>query len=139
MAHPLENFGSGGGAADVPVLDFRVGADDEEVGGGIDAAVYGAGGEYDDVACVDSDGLAALSAEDEVGLAGGEAQDFVCGGVVMMEVVDAVAPLWRPAIGGEEALHRVREIGPDRKGVAIEERQPDLVFTDQYSMNTSKV
>src|SRR6266481_3626364 len=101
---------------------LRVGADDEEVGGGLDAAVAGARRESDDIAGVDGDRLAAFSAEDEVGVAGGEAQDFVRGGVVVVEVVDAVAPLRGPAVGGEEALHGVGEgvrwIGAGWKGVA---------------------
>ena len=50
-----------------------VGADDEEVAGGRDAAVAGAGGEYEDIARVNSDRFAAFSAEDEVGVAGCEA------------------------------------------------------------------
>ena len=44
VAHALEDFGSGGGAADVPVFVRWIGADDEEVVGGFDAAVTGAGG-----------------------------------------------------------------------------------------------
>ena len=110
MAHALENFGSGGGAADIPVFVLWVGADDEEVCGGLDAAVASAGGEYEDIACVHGDRFAAFSAEDEVGVAGGETQNFVRGGVVVVKVVYAVAPLRRPAVGGEESFHCVGEI-----------------------------
>src|SRR5438874_10518149 len=42
------------------------------------------------------------------------------GGVIVVKVVDAVAPLWRPAVGGEEAFHFVREIIAAWKGVAVE-------------------
>src|SRR5437879_10386199 len=110
-----------GGAADVPVFVLGVGADDQEVGGGLDAAVASAGGEYEDIAGVDGDGFAPFSAEDEVGVAGGESQDFVRGGVVVVKVIDSVAPLWRPAVGSEEALHFVREITACWKGVAVEQ------------------
>lgn len=44
VAHALENFVGGGSAADVPVFVRRVGADHEEVVGGREAAVAGAGG-----------------------------------------------------------------------------------------------
>ena len=65
VAHAFEDFRGGSGAADVPVFVLGVGADDEEVVGGSDAAVAGAGRENDDIARVDGDMLAAFSAEDE--------------------------------------------------------------------------
>ena len=43
-AHAFEDFWGGGGAADVPMFVSWIGADDEEVIGGFDAAVSGAGG-----------------------------------------------------------------------------------------------
>ena len=74
---------------------------------------------------MDGDRLAAFSSEDEISVAGGEAQDFVRGGVVVVEVVDAVAPLRGPAVGGEEMLHGVGEgvrwIWAGWKGVTVEE------------------
>lgn len=120
MAHALENFGSGGGAADIPVFVRWVSADDEEVCGGLDAAVASPGGKYEDVACVHGDRLAAISAEDEVGVAGREPQNFVRSGVIVMKVVYAVAPLRRPAVGGEESFHCFGEIVASWKGVAVE-------------------
>ena len=113
--------GVGGGAADVPGLVGWVGADDEEVGRGGEAAVAGAGGEDGDVAGADDDlaagGLAGCgvgvgwAAEDEVRGAGGEAEDLVGGGVEVVEVVDAVAPLRGPAVLLEGALHDGGEVG----------------------------
>ncbi len=105
VAHALEDLRGGGGAADVPVLVGRVGSDDEEVVGGGEAAVASTGREDEDVAGLDGDGFPSFAAEDEIGVAGSEAEDLVRGGVVVVEGVDAVAPLRRPAVGGEEALH----------------------------------
>jgi hypothetical protein len=121
LAHALEDFGSGCGAADVPVFVGWVSADDEEVIGAFDATVAGAGGEYENIARLDGDRFAAFAAEDEVGVAGAESQDFVRGGVVVVKVVDSVAPLWRPAVGSEEVFHFVREIIVCWKGVAVEQ------------------
>ena len=107
MTHALEDFGGRGGAADVPMFVLGVSADYEKVVGGRDAAVTGAGGEHEYVACVYGDGFAAFSAEDEVGVARGKAKDFVRSGVVVVEGVDTVAPLRRPLVGGEEPFHGV--------------------------------
>src|SRR3984957_5227770 len=106
VAHALEDLRGGCGGADIPVFVLRVGADDQKVVRCGDAAVAGASWKDGDIARVDGDGLATFSAENEVGMATGKAKDFVCGGVVVVEVVDAVAPLRRPSVSGEEPLHR---------------------------------
>jgi hypothetical protein len=85
LLHALEDFWGGSGAADVPVFAYGIGADDEEVVGGGDAAVSGAGGEDKDVASLDGEGWATFSAEDDSCVAGGDAEDFVCVGMVMVE------------------------------------------------------
>ena len=72
-AHSLEDFGCGSGAADIPVFVLRVGADDEEVVGSIDAAVACSGGENGDVASVNGDWFATFASEDEVGVTRSEA------------------------------------------------------------------
>ena len=79
MAHAVKGFGGGGAAADVPVFVFRVGADDEEVVGGGDSAVAGSSGEYKDIARLHSEMLATLSAKDQVSMASGESENFMCG------------------------------------------------------------
>ena len=43
------------------------------------------------------------------------------GGVIVVEVVDAVAPLRGPTVGGEEVLHCVCEIVACWEGAAVEE------------------
>jgi len=133
--------GVGGGAADVPGFAGWVGADDEEVGRGGEAAVAGAGGEDGDVAGADDDlaagGLVGCgvgvgwAAEDEVRGAGGEAEDLVGGGVVVVEVVDAVAPLRGPAVLLEGALHHGSKIRRVRiKRLAVEQHRQRGVVGD---------
>ncbi len=132
--HAGQGLRVGGGAADVPVLVGRVGADDEEVGGAGELAVADAGGEKEDVAGAEGElaagrwasllsGLGAVwgAAEDEAGLASGEAQDLMRGGVVVVVGVDAVAPLGRPAVGGEEGLHAGGGVACGGDGGAVEQ------------------
>lgn len=70
---------------------------------------------------MDGDGFAAFSAENELSVASGKAQNFVGGGVIVVEVVDAVAPLRRPSVGGEEVLHRGGKVIALWRSVAIEQ------------------
>ena len=90
---------------------LRVGPDDEEVVGGGDAAVAGAGGKNEDVAGVNCDSLAPFAAEDKISVASCEAEDLMCGRVVVVERVDAIAPLGRPSVGRKDALHVGSEVG----------------------------
>lgn len=116
----------GGGAADVPVLAGWIGADNEEVGGAGELAVAGAGGKKEDVAGAEGELAAGRqtfpgAAEDEAGFAAGKAEDFVGGGVEVVKGVDAVSPLRRPAIGGEEGLHAGGGVACGWHGGAVEQ------------------
>jgi hypothetical protein len=93
-----------GGAADIPLLIGRIDADDEKIGGGREAAVAGVGGEHGDVADVDGDFVAVFASEHQVRGARDEAEDLVRGRVVVVKVVDAVAPLRRQSVAGEDGL-----------------------------------
>jgi hypothetical protein len=57
-AHAIEDLCCGGGAADIPVLAGWIGADDEEIIRGRDAAVAGSGGKYEDVPGASGDDVA---------------------------------------------------------------------------------
>lgn len=129
MAHALDGGGVGGGAEEVPLLAEGVGAADEEVRGGGDAAVSGAAGEDGDVAGADGDFTAAreFAAEDELGFAGGEGEDLVRGGVVVMEGVDAVAPGGLPAVAADELFKALCEFALAAEELAIEEDGQALV------------
>ncbi len=126
VGHAVEGVGGGSGAADIPELAGGVGADDEEIGAGAEAAVTCASGESDDVSGAQGEIATAGSgaAERDVDLTGGDTEDLVGGGVEMMKGVDAVAPLRRPAGGVEGAFHGGGEggwIGRWGEGAAIEE------------------
>jgi hypothetical protein len=57
----LEDLSGRGGAADVPVFSGRIGADDEEVVRGGDAAVAGSGGKYSDITGTNGDSGSVLA------------------------------------------------------------------------------
>jgi hypothetical protein len=50
---------------------------------------------------------------------GGEAEDFVRGGVVVVEGIDAVAPLRRPAVAVEEGFAGRGGVAAGGEGAAI--------------------
>ena len=79
----------------------RIRTDDEKIRTALQPAVAGAGGQHNYVASLHCDLVSIGSAQHEAGVAGGESQYFMRGGVVMMKVVDAVAPLGRPAVSQE--------------------------------------
>jgi hypothetical protein len=110
------------------VLAGRVGAYDEEVIGGRDAAVAGSRGKHGDIPGADGDGGSLLPAEHDLGVPCGEAENLVSGGVIVVKVVDAVAPLWGPAVAGEELLHLLSEAGSDGKDLAVEEYGEGVVW-----------
>lgn len=109
------------------MLVLGIGSDDEEVLRGGDAAVASSGGEDEDISGVDGDRLASFAAEDEVGVAVGEAQYLVGGGVVVVEGVDPVAPLGRPSVGGEGALHLTGQVDVGFERASIEQNRKRAV------------
>jgi hypothetical protein len=64
----------------------------------------GARGQDGDVAGGYFQLLAAVAAEADTGVATGDAEHFMHGGVVVQIIVDAVAPHRAPAIGAEQSL-----------------------------------
>jgi hypothetical protein len=102
MAHALESSGIGCGAADVELLARRIGADDQEIRRGGETAMTRAGRQEDDVACADEDLASAFAAEEKTRRASDKAEDFVSGGVIVVEVIDTVAPLRWPPVTFEE-------------------------------------
>src|ERR1035437_93876 len=122
MVHSFDVRVGGCCAADVPVLAGWIGAYDQEIGAAAEVAVAGAGGEHYNIACLYRKLMAVFAAEDEAGVGGGGSQNFVCRGVVVMEVVNPIAPLRRPAVAGEGGLeYRRRVHACDNEGVPIDE------------------
>ena len=105
VAHAFQRCGVGRLAADVPGFAFGIGADDQEVRAGGDAAVAGAGRQDQHIAGADGYGPAALAPEDQVAFAAGEAENFVGGRMEVVEVVDSVALLRGPAVVLKGSFH----------------------------------
>jgi hypothetical protein len=84
-----------------------IGTDNEEVVRGGDAAMACTGGEDGDISGANGHGCSLLSPKHDLRVAGGESQNFVRSGVIVVEVEDAVTPLRRPAVLCEEAFHDV--------------------------------
>ena len=80
-----------------------------------------------DVSGVDGESSSLLSAKHNFGAPGSEAKNLVRGRVVMMEGVDTVAPLRRPAVLCEDALHDIGEIGCNAEGLAVEKHAKGAV------------
>ena len=59
------------------------------------------GRQKQDVASMNGELVSAFPAQDQSGLTAGEAKDLMRRGVVVVEGVDAVSPLWRPAVSQE--------------------------------------
>jgi hypothetical protein len=92
-AHPVERCRRRRSAADVPGLVRRIRANHEKIRAGFDFAVPGSSWEDGYISGLDGNCVAALSTQHDPGVAGCEAEDFVGGRVVVMEIVDAIPPL----------------------------------------------
>ena len=114
------------GAAQIPVGTAGIGADHDKAVLGREAAMADAGGDHDGIAGRDLDGGTARATELHARAAGGDAEHFVRGGVIVVEGIDAVDPGVAPSVRREQILDVLRVAG--REGVAIEdERQARVV------------
>src|SRR4051812_6661160 len=83
-------------------------AHDAEIFTRRDQLVRGARGQYEHVAAREADALSEWPAELQARSARVAAQHFMGGAVIVVIVVDAVAPATRPAVAGECLLDRAR-------------------------------
>jgi len=128
-----------GGAAYVPVLIWREGSDHKKIGSRCDATMPGSARQYGYVSRKDLYGGSTIAAENQRRGPGGESQDLVRGGVVMVKTVDSVAPLGRPAVmeeklfemrGGVIAVRR--DDGPIKQdGQVVVVRHPSVLLEPQ--------
>ena len=110
------------------MLIGRVGADNQEIVTGFKVAVTGSGGEDGYISGLDGDLAPVFSAKHQTGVAGREAEDFMGSGVIVVEIVDAVAPLRRPAVTLEDLLEDGCGIGiAGSDGGAVEQDGETLV------------
>ena len=77
MQHFCLSLRSRRGSANVPMLLWRVRANDQEVGAGMVAAMAGSSRQYSNIACVDLDLVTVFAAEHQAGASCGEAKDFM--------------------------------------------------------------
>ncbi len=92
------------GADQSGFLAVGVGPDDLEVRRRAEALVPGAGGEDDDIAHGDMEFLTLFPAEEQGGIAPGDAEDFVVVRVEMVVVIHSPAPARAPAVGRKTGL-----------------------------------
>lgn len=89
----------------------------------------GSSREEGDVSSAEGDFVTVFAAEHEACVTGGEAEDFMGGGVVVMEIVDAVTPLGRPAVASEKLFEEGSRIGLGgvQDGAVEEDGEPFVV------------
>ncbi len=80
-----------------------------------------------DVSGANGDCGSILTAEHDLCVAGSEAEDFVCRGVIVVEIEDAIAPLWRPSVLGKEAFHRTSQIRRSIESTAVKKNRKRVV------------
>jgi len=127
-----------GGAAYVPVLIWREGSDHKKIGSRCDATMPGSARQYGYVSRKDLYGGSTIAAENQRRGPGGESQDLVRGGVVMVKTVDSVAPLggqplWRKAFRNARRVIAVRrDDGPIKQdGQVVVVRHPSVLREPQ--------
>jgi hypothetical protein len=121
----------GGTAADVPGLLRRICADDEEVGRGLEPTMPCSGGEHNDVASSKGKLVATRTSKNDARAAGCYSENLVGGRVVVVKVVDAVAPLGRPAVSKEGSLELRSGIGCGQiESAVIEQDRKAIVVGD---------
>ena len=119
MAHPINSFLGRRATADVPTLVWRVRADYQEIVTSLQLAMANAGWKNDNITGVNFELVSILAAENELGMPAHNAENFMCRGVIVVKVVNAVTPLWRPAI-----KLKLRFEGSSRIGTCDGDRVP---------------
>ena len=107
----------------MPILAWRIRADGEEIGRTVSFTMPAAGGKHDHIPRIYGGLPSAFATEDKACGSGGESEDLVHIGMVMMESVDVIAPLRGPSVAGERPLKDGGRVGRtgDFKGVSIEQ------------------
>lgn len=94
-----------------------------------------AGGQQKHITRVDNQFPAAVAAQGQRGRAFGDAEDLVAFRMIVMEVVDAVAPGWRPAIVRKALFHRGGEISLIRReSLLVDESREARVVWDRPAL-----
>ena len=86
------------------MLIRRIGPDNQKVHAGLQSAMTGPSGQNGDIPGVHDNLFAFFSTEHQPAFSAGKAEHFMSCRMVMMEIVDSISPLRRPAISPEKAL-----------------------------------
>src|SRR5687768_4107483 len=93
------------------------------------------GGQEERIPCRKIDLPAALPAQEKPCLPSRHSERFVAIAVIMMEIIDAVAPLRRPTITGEAVLdHGCRIPAARRKGCRIDQHRQPWIVRDETAL-----
>jgi len=95
------------------------------------AAMACPGWKHDYISGGESEFVTARAAENDTRVSGCNAENFMCGGVIVMEVVDAVSPLRWPAVANERLFEIGSRIGTGYvERPAVEEGGKEVVVGD---------
>lgn len=96
--HSFHGCGVRCGAADVPPLTWWIRTNDQEIGAGFDSTVPGSGGQDGDISGPDGNLAAVLSAKHNAGMTLCEPEHLMCSRMIVVKIVDTIAPLGRPPV-----------------------------------------
>jgi hypothetical protein len=122
VPHPVYSFFGRHTAANIPMLVGRVGTDDKEIPACLYFAMPSTGRQDDNITGLDFESVSILAAQHQLGVPACKAEHFMRRRMVMVKIVNAVAPLRRPTITLElrfEECSRVAALNCD--GVPIEQ------------------
>ena len=86
------------------------------------------GGENHRIAGMNSDFTAVFTPKHQTRLPAGEPEHLMCSRVVMMKIVNTIAPLSRPAIRRENRFETTRRVGNRTQYRAIDQDREPLVI-----------
>jgi hypothetical protein len=134
VRHALLRFRRRGLAANVPMLIRRIGADDQKVVARVEPAMPGSNWQNSNVARF-HDYLAPIwTSKHEARAAGSKSQNLMRRRMVVMDVVNAVAPLRRPSVASEGGFEqRSGIIAGDHDRVLVEEHGKARIVRDPFA------
>ena len=114
--------------ANVPMLIGRISANHQKVLAAPQVAMPCPGWQHGNVTGLHRDFAAAFSAQHQARMASRKSENLVRRGVVVVKIVDAIAPLRRPAVSLKSLLENQGWIGPrGLKGAMIDHNREALV------------
>jgi hypothetical protein len=123
----------------IPILARRIGANDKQSIWPRKPLVTGSGWQNDNIAGCEIENLAGFAAEPHSHAAARYSERLVGRRMIVMEIVDAVSPLRRPIILGEQLLGFGRWIRSGRvEGPAVEQHRKSRIIGDRAVVRKSE-